>query len=139
MSHPRAFVSFDFDNNKLHRDLFVGQARNSRTPFNIQDWSSKQHLPQREWEALINDKINKCHMMIVLVGNTTYKSVGVAKEIQFAIANRIPFFGVYVDGANLFTPIPTGLPRVRTAKWEWDTIADRVLGCMSEGKNRPLY
>lgn len=139
MSHPRAFISFDFDNNKLHKDFFVGQAYNSRTPFNIQDWSSKEPLPQREWETLINDKINKCNLMIVLVGNNTYKAIGVIKEIQFAIANNIPFFGVYVDEANIYTPLPTGLSRNRTIKWGWDIIANHVLLCMSEGKNKSLY
>ncbi|WP_431294139.1 hypothetical protein [Pedobacter sp. P26] len=68
MPHPRVFISFDFDNNKTDRDFLVGQAYNTKTPFDMQDWSSKEALPQREWEALINAKINKCNMVIVLIG-----------------------------------------------------------------------
>ena len=59
MAHPIAFVSFDFDYDETEKNLFIGQSRNSMTPFNIKDWSSKSSLPQHQWEALIKDKINK--------------------------------------------------------------------------------
>jgi hypothetical protein len=48
MANPRAFISFDFDNNLTEKNLFVGQAKNSRTPFSIEDWSSKESLPKIE-------------------------------------------------------------------------------------------
>ena len=136
MADPRAFISFDFDNNKTEKDLFAGQAKNSRTPFNIEDWSSKTHLPQREWEQLINEKINKCNMLIVLVGKKTYTATGVEKEISFAKTNNVPVFGVYVDGANSATSLPDGLYRSRTIAWDWNKIADWVDECMKEGKNK---
>ena len=68
MPDPRSFISFDFDHDEISRRLLVGQAKNSRTPFSIQDWSSKTSLTQKEWETLIKDKINKCNILIVLVG-----------------------------------------------------------------------
>jgi hypothetical protein len=136
MSDPRAFISFDFDNNKTEKDLFAGQAKNSRTPFNIEDWSSKTHLPQREWENLIESKINKCNLLIVLVGKKSYSATGVEKEISFAKINNVPVFGVYVDGANTSTDLPDGLQRNRTISWDWDKIADAIDVCMKEGKNK---
>jgi hypothetical protein len=136
MANPRAFISFDFDNNKTEKDLFAGQAKHSRTPFNIEDWSSKTHLPQREWERIINEKVNKCNMLIVLVGKKTYSATGVEKEISFAKENNVPVFGVYVDGANSSTYLPDGLQRNRIITWEWKTIADAVDQCMKEGKNK---
>ncbi len=136
MADPRAFISFDFDNNKTEKDLFAGQAKNSRTPFNIEDWSSKTHLPQREWEALINTKINKCNLLIVLVGKKTHSATGVEKELAFAKANNVPFFGVYVGGANSLTDLPKGLTRGRTIAWDWEKIADAIDQCMKEGKNK---
>ncbi len=136
MADPRAFISFDFDNNKTEKDLFAGQAKNSRTPFNIEDWSSKAHLPQREWEKLINEKINKCNILIVLVGKKTSSATGVEKEISFAKANNVPVFGVYVDGASSAASLPDGLYRSRTIAWDWDKIADWVEQCMKEGKNK---
>lgn len=136
MSDPRAFISFDFDNNKTDKDLFAGQAKYSKTPFNIEDWSSKTHLPQREWEDLIKAKINKCNMLIVLVGKNTYSATGVKKEISFAKENDVPVFGVYVGGANTETDLPDGLQRNRTIAWDWGKIADAIDQCMNEGKNK---
>lgn len=135
MANPRAFVSFDFDNNEGHKKYFVGQSINSKTPFNIEDWSSKSHLPQKEWEALIEAKIKKCNMLIVLVGKNMSTATGVAKEIAFAKNHNIPVFGVYVDGANNFSILPTGLQRNRTIEWKWDVIASAISQMMKEGKN----
>jgi len=136
MANPRAFVSFDFDHNENSRMLFVGQAKDdSPTPFVVQDWSSKTDLPQDEWEKLISNKINGCHLMIVLVGRSMGSATGVAKEIQFAKDGNVPFFGVYVDGADSSFTLPTGLARNRTIKWTWQGVADAVDQMMGEGKN----
>lgn len=135
MADPRAFISFDFDHNEGQRKYFVGQAKNSRTPFNIEDWSSKKELPQKEWEDLIKSKINKCNMLIVLVGKKTYTATGVTKEIAFAKRQDVPVFGVYVDDANDKTQLPAGLARSRVVPWEWEKIANMVDQMMKEEKN----
>lgn len=136
MADPRAFISYDFDNNSTEKLLFAGQAKNSRTPFNIEDWSSKSSLPQKEWEELIKTKVNKCNMLIVLVGKKTSTATGVVKEIAFAKSQNIPVFGVYVDGADSTTSLPDGLQRNRTIEWDWKKIADAIDQMMTEGKNK---
>lgn len=135
MANPRAFISFDYDNNSGQKIYFAGQAQNSRTPFNIEDWSSKTTLPQKEWEDLIHTKINKCNMLIVLVGRSMSTATGVVKEIDFAKEHNVPVFGIYVDGANTSSNLPTGLPRNRTITWNWESIANAIDQCMTEGKN----
>ena len=136
MADPRAFISFDFDNNLTDKNLFVGQIKNSHTPFNAEDWSSKTTLPQAQWERMLKDKIGRCHLMIVLVGRSMGSATGVAKEIRFANEHDVPFFGVYVDGAGAKSTLPTGLARNRTISWDWDGIAQAVDQMMGEGKNR---
>ena len=136
MADPRAFISFDFDHDETEKNLFVGQAKNSSTPFNIEDWSSKASLPQHQWEALIKDKINKCNMLIVLSGKTMASASGVTKEIKMAKDQNVPVFGVYVDGANTTNNLPTGLARDRTIFWKWDDIAKAIDQMMTEGKNK---
>jgi hypothetical protein len=136
MADPRAFISFDFDHNETEKNLFVGQAKNSRTPFSIEDWSSKSSLPQKQWEQLIADKIKKCNVLIVLVGKTMASATGVSKEISFAKTADVPVFGVYVGGANINSNLPDGLQRNRTISWEWDKIADMIDQAMQEGKNK---
>lgn len=136
MANPRAFISFDFDNNLTEKNLFVGQIKNSRTPFNAEDWSSKEELPQSQWERLIEDKINYCNMVIVLVGPRTYLATGVVKEIKFAHSQNVPVFGVLVGGATRSTSLPSGLTSGRTIEWDWDEIANAIDQVMKEGKNR---
>lgn len=137
MADPRAFISFDYDHNNTEKILFAGQAKNSRTPFSVQDWSSKATLPQTQWETLIKDKINKCNMLIVLVGKTMASATGVAKEIKMAKDQNVPIFGVYVGGADTSSNLPDGLQRNRTIAWDWAKIADAVDQMMKEGKNKP--
>lgn len=136
MADPRAFISFDIDHNENEKNLFAGQAKNSKTPFSIQDWSSKSSLPQSQWEALVKEKINKCNMVIVLVGKFMASATGVVKEIQMGKDQDVPIFGVYVGGANTNSNLPTGLSRNRTIDWDWDKIASAINQVMKEGKNK---
>ena len=135
MENPRAFISFDFDHNEVEKILFIGQTKNSRTPFVINDWSSKASLPQSQWERIISDKISRCNILIVLVGKAMTTATGVAKEIAFAKEADVPIFGVYVGGADSTSNLPIGLQRNRTISWEWDKIADAIDITMTEGKN----
>lgn len=136
MVDPRAFISFDFDHNETEKNLFVGQSKNSKTPFSIQDWSAKSPMLQSQWEAIVKEKVNKCNMLIVLVGNTMASATGVAKEIKMAKDQNIPIFGVYIDGANSSSNLPDGLQRNRTIKWEWNAIENAIKQMMLEGKNK---
>src|SRR6478672_6577667 len=115
MADPRAFVSFDYDHDNTSKVLFAGQADSkSPTPFTVSDWSSKTELAEDEWEELIESKIKKVNMLIVLVGEHMGSATGVRKEIQFAKDANVPIFGVYVNGGNSESVLPVGLSRNRT-------------------------
>ncbi|HDZ27587.1 hypothetical protein LCGC14_1506780 [marine sediment metagenome] len=136
MADPRAFISFDVDHNSDEKVLFAGQAKNSKTPFSIEDWSAKSSMPQSQWEAIVKEKINKCNMVIVLVGKFMASATGVVKEIKMADDQDVPIFGVYVGGADSSSNLPTGLQRNRTIKWDWDLIASAIDQMMTEKKNK---
>jgi len=136
MADPRAFISFDYDHNDTEKTLFAGQAKNSKTPFSIQDWSAKSSMPQSQWEKIVKEKINKCNMLIVLVGKFMASATGVAKEVSMAKEQDVPVFGVYVGGANASSNLPDGLQRNRTISWDWDKIASAIDQVMKEGKNK---
>lgn len=74
--------------------------------------------------------------MIVLVGRSTGTASGVAKEIGFAQAGKVPYFGVYVDGAGAESALPIGLARNRTVSWTWAGIASAIKQMLTEGKNK---
>ncbi|NOY61532.1 MAG: hypothetical protein GXO75_21685 [Calditrichaeota bacterium] len=136
MADPRTFISFDFDHNETEKNLFVGQSKNSRAPFSIEDWSAKSSMAQSKWEEIVKEKINKCNILIVLSGKTMASATGVAKEIAMAKDQDLPVFGIYVDGANSSSNLPSGLQRNRTIAWDWDKIASAIDQMMGEGKNK---
>lgn len=136
MADPRAFISFDYDHNETEKVLFVGQSKNSKTPFSIQDWSAKSSMPQTQWEEIVKQKVNMCNMLIVLVGKTMASASGVAKEVTFAKDQNVPVFGVYVGRADSTSNLPEGLQRNRTLTWNWELIASAVAQMMREGKNK---
>ena len=136
MAYPRAFISFDFDHNETEKRLFAGQIKNSKTPFTIEDWSAKVAMPQSKWEAAIEGKIQKCNMLIVLVGKSMTSAIGVRKEIDMAKRNNVPVFGVYIAGGNSMSNLPVNLPRSRVVNWQWDKIASKVDDMMAQGKNK---
>jgi CTP synthase (UTP-ammonia lyase) len=136
MADPRAFISFDFDHNEDEKIMFSGQTKNLCTPFSVEDWSSKSSLLQSKWEKIIEEKINKCNMVIVLVGKYMASATGVAKEIKFAKSCNVPVFGVYVGDADKSSNLPDGLARNRTIDWKWDKIASAIDQVMKEGKNK---
>ncbi len=135
MVDPRAFISFDIDHDSNEKVLFAGQAKNSKTPFSIEDWSAKSSMPQSQWEAIVKEKINKCNMVIVIVGKFMASATGVVKEIKMADDQNVPTFGVYVGGANTNNNLPTGLQRNRVITWDWDAIASAIDQMMKEKKN----
>jgi hypothetical protein len=136
MADPRAFLSFDFDHNETSKNLFAGQAKKeSPTSFVLEDWSSKSSLPEAEWEDFISKKVGSCHLMIVLVGKSMSSAYGVVAEIAMAKDKNVPYFGVYVDGADSTSTLPTGLARNRTIAWNWQGISDAIDQMMGEGKN----
>ncbi|MBX3084733.1 MAG: TIR domain-containing protein [Anaerolineae bacterium] len=136
MSEPRAFISFDFDHDEDQKVLFAGQSKNSSTPFTIQDWSAKEAMAQSRWEAIVEDKMKRSNMVIVLVGKYMASATGVSKEIEMAVRNNVPMFGVYISGANSLSNLPNGLARNRVIGWTWDGISKAVAQMMNEGKNR---
>ena len=135
MAEPRAFISFDVDHNSDHKVLFAGQSWHSKTPFSHEDWSAKSPMSQSQWEALVKAKINKTHLLIVLVGRHMASATGVVKEIAMAKEQNVPVFGVYVDDANSTSTLPTGLARNRVINWTWGGVANAVAKMMGEGKN----
>lgn len=135
MADPRAFISFDFDHNETSKNLFVGQSANSSTPFTIEDWSLKQSFGQTVWKDKARAQLRRSNLAIVLVGKQMGSATGVAAELAIAADEDVPAFGVYVDGANKNSTLPTGLARNRTISWDWADIANAIDQMMNEKKN----
>lgn len=119
MGKKRAFISFDFDNDKALKDLIVGQSRLPDSPFEISDLSMKEAAPQRNWEDEARAKIKRSDVVIVMVGSKTHKAPGVLKEVEIAGQERIPTIQIIGYKDEDYTPVP-GAGRLYS--WNWENL-----------------
>ena len=115
----RAFISFDFDNDKVLKDFVAGQAKLPDSPFTMADWSMKEAAPQRDWKAEAEGRIKRSDVVIVMVGKNTHRAPGVLAEVAMARRNKIKIVQVigYKDAS------PTAVPGAGTLyRWNWDNL-----------------
>ena len=135
VSDPIAFLSFDVRNNQRERDEFLRQLNESEIKLSVEDSSPRGELPVWDSHKLLQGNIGRSRMMIVLVGTSTGDSEGIAEEIELARNRNVPYFGVYVDGADESSELPSRLPRNRTIPWDWIRIERAIKQLLGEGKN----
>lgn len=119
MARIPTFVSFDFDNDKVLKDFFLGQARLPDSPFEIVDHSLKEAAPERNWEAKALAAILRSNVVVVMVGPKTHRASGVLKEVAMARAAGVRIVQVigYKDGD--YTPVPNA---GRLYAWNWENL-----------------
>jgi hypothetical protein len=119
MAKPRVFVSFDFDNDRALKDFILGQARLADSPFEVIDHSLKEAAPERDWESKARAAISRCDIVLVMVGQQTYKAQGVLKEVAMAREAGVKIVQIigYKDGN--YTPVPDA---GRLYAWNWDNL-----------------
>lgn len=121
----RAFISFDYDNDARLKDLLVGQAKNSDTPFEIADWSIKTASPT--WKAEARRRIKSAGLVIVLCGQNTHTAVGVAEELRIAKEEGVPYF--LLAGYTGESKKPTSASSSdKLYTWTWDNLKKLVGG-----------
>ncbi len=120
----RAFVSFAVED-ATYRDLLVGQAKNTRSPFGFVDMSVKQPWDS-SWKANCLTKIRGCDALIALVSRNTLKADGARWEIDAAKKERIPILGIWIHSDD-HVKVPE-LEGVRVIPWTWEGITKFLSG-----------
>jgi hypothetical protein len=120
----RAFISFDYDHDSDLKTMLVGQARHDDTPFEIADWSVKEHQTGN-WKEKVRRRIRSVDVVIVLCGNHTHTATGVSEELRIARAEGKPYF--LLAGRRNGRNIKPGAARAtdKLYRWTWDNL--RVL------------
>ena len=115
MAKKRIFVSFDFDNDKKLKDFIIGQSR----LLEVIDHSLKEAAPERNWEIKAEAAIKRAEIVLVMVGPSTHRALGVLKEIAMARRNSIPIVQVIGYRDSNYTAVPNA---GRLYRWNWDNL-----------------
>jgi len=91
MAKTKVFISFDYDHDDALKVLLVGQSKNSDSPFELADWSIKEHIDEN-WKAKARTRIKSVDVVCVICGEHTHSATGVSAEVKIAQDEGVPYF-----------------------------------------------
>ena len=112
------FIAFAIED-KTQRDFLVGQARNSKTPFEYIDMGVKEPY-DTDWKDRVRTRIRRSHGVITLISKDTLTSSGQKWEIDCAIEEKKPLLGVWAYKNDRTNPLIMSGQRI--VEWSWDAI-----------------
>ncbi|MBJ2250536.1 TIR domain-containing protein [Pseudomonas sp. MF6784] len=123
----RVFISFDYDNDVTLKTFLVGQAKLDDSPFDLADWSIKEHIDDN-WKAKARTRIKAVDVVCVICGNNTDTAVGVSAEVKIAQEEGIPYF--LLNGYSDTTCIKpkAALSSDKLYKWTWPNLKALIGG-----------
>ena len=91
----------------------------ARSPFEIVDTSLKEAAPMKTWEDKARAAVKRSDLVLVMVGQNTYRAPGVLKEVKMAREEGKPIVQIigYKDGN--YTAVPDA---GRLYSWDWDNL-----------------
>jgi len=127
MTKTKVFISFDYDHDDDLKMLLVGQSKNSGTPFDLADWSIKEHIDEN-WKKKARTRIKSVDVVAVICGMHTNTATGVSAELKIAQEEAIPYF--LLNGYSDKTCVkPTAAKASdKVYKWTWDNLKLLVQG-----------
>jgi len=127
MAKKKVFISFDYDNDSTLKDFLVGQAKLPDSPFELADWSIKEHIDEN-WKAKARARIKQVDVVVVICGLNTNTATGVSAEVKIAQSEKVPYFLLagYKDKNNI-KPI-AALDADKLYKWTWDNLKTLING-----------
>ncbi len=117
--NPRLFVSFDFDRDRVLRDLSSGRLALPGSPLRSGRLVNEGSRARAELGSEAERRINRCDFVLVMVKPETYRAPGVLKE--GAIARRLGKLVGQMIGYKDSSP-----RRVENAgrlyRWNWENL-----------------
>lgn len=127
MAKARVFISFDYDHDLDLKTLLVGQAAHPDSPFELADWSVKEHL-DGDWKKKATTRIRSVDQVIVICGEHTDSATGVSAELRIARDERKPYFLLYGRASKTCTKPTAAASTDRMYKWTWDNLKSLIAG-----------
>ncbi len=127
MAKKRVFISFDYDHDETLKTFLVGQAKLPDSPFELADWSIKEHI-DGNWKAKATSRIRAVDVVAVICGKHTNTAAGVSAELQIAQTEGKPYF--LLNGYKDVTCVkPTAAKASdKLYKWTWDNLKSLIAG-----------
>jgi hypothetical protein len=119
MRKARAFVSFDFDNDRALKDFIIGQSRLPDSPFEVVDVSLKEAAPERDWQGRARRAIAGADIVLVMVGPQTHRALGVLKEVAIARELGVKMVQIIGYSSGDYTAVPNA---GRLYRWSWPNL-----------------
>lgn len=127
VANKRVFVSFDYDNDARLKDLLVGQSKHADSPFELVDWSIKEHMTG-DWKEKARLRIRSVDLVCVLCGKNTHAATGVAAELSLAQEEKVDYFLLQGYSDEICTK-PTSVKAAdKIYKWTWDNLKALIGG-----------
>ncbi|MFJ6024341.1 TIR domain-containing protein [Brevundimonas sp. NPDC092305] len=127
MAKTKVFISFDYDHDETLKVFLVGQARNSDSPFELADWSIKEHIDEN-WKAKARTRIKAVDVVCVICGEHTNTAAGVSAELRIAQDEGVPYFLLNgYSGKTCIKPI-AAKAEDQIYNWTWDNLKILVGG-----------
>ncbi len=127
MAKSRVFVSFDYDNDEDLKTLLVGQSKNGDSPFELADWSVKEHLTG-DWKAKVRDKLKRVDQVCVICGEKTDTAVGVGHELTIAKEENVSYFLLKGRASKTCTKPTSATSSDKMYDWTWDNLKKLIGG-----------
>ena len=121
MAKTRVFISFDYDHDETLKTFLVGQAKHPDSPFELADWSIKEHIDDN-WKKKARTRIKSVDVVTVICGENTNTATGVGAELAIAQEEGIPYF--LLAGYSQKTNIKPKAAKAsdKLYNWTWDNL-----------------
>ena len=127
MAASRVFTSFDFDHDEDLRNLLVGQSKNPDSPFELADWSVKEHMTG-DWKEKVRRRIRSVDQVVVICGEHAHTAAGVGIELKIAQEEKKSYFLLYGRSSKDCTKPTTALSSDQMYKCTWDNLKSLIGG-----------
>lgn len=82
MAKTKVFASYDYEHDSDMKSNLIAESKKPDSPFSINDLSLQEKEP--DWQQKARAAIERCDVVVVLLGDNTHQASGVRREIKMA-------------------------------------------------------
>lgn len=129
--HPGVFVSFASEDANI-RDLLIGQSKHPESKWRVRDRSLHEPFSS-SWKTQTREIIRGSAVVVLLIGKATYKADGATWEVETAIEEGIPVFGIR-NSKQVKGRVPACMKGCKVISWSQEGIAKQI--ALATGANK---